>query len=289
MADAISVPSAGSVRPAIGLIFGSLLRADFTVLLRSGRTLILNIALPIVILIITNLHLGSKGSGFTYGGVGFTIGLALTYGLMSSSLIGYSLTIARDREVGVFQRLRVTPAPTWAIMTSRLLVQIIVDLIMTVVVVIVGGIIHNTTFSAGEYLLLLCVSIFGGAMFLAIAQALVGLVRSATVVNAVGRIFYAAFLLLGLLGSSGILGSTVQDIANWSPVGAMINLYSGGSTSPVGAGSTPTGSSPPSATSSSGPSSASAGSAGSRASPRPDGGAALPAVSPPPLTVPRST
>jgi ABC-2 type transport system permease protein len=215
------------VRPAIGLVFSSLLRADFTVLLRSGRTLLLNIAVPIFILIITNLHLGNKGSGFTYGSTGFTIGLALTYGLMSSSLMGYSITIAHDREAGVFQRLRVTPAPTWAIMASRLLVQIIVDLIMTVIVVIIGSIIHNAIFTPGEYLLLVCVSILGGAMFLAIAQAVVAVVRSAAVVNAVGRVFYIVFLLLGLLGSTGILGTTVNDISNWSPVGAMINLYGG--------------------------------------------------------------
>jgi ABC-2 type transport system permease protein len=228
VANATSTPSAGSsVRPVISLIFGSLLRADFSVLLRSGRTLLLNIAVPIFILIITDLHLGNKGSGITYGTAGFTIGLALTYGLMSSSLMGYSITVAHDREAGVFQRLRVTPAPTWAIMTSRLLVQIIVDLIMTVIVVIIGSIIHNTTFSLGEFLLLVCVSILGGAMFLAIAQALVAVVRSAAVVNAVGRVFYIVFLLLGLLGATGILGSTVHDISNWSPVGAMINLYIG--------------------------------------------------------------
>lgn len=228
MADVTSAPPAPNrVRPAIGLIFGSLLRADSTVLLRSGRTLLLNIAVPIFILVITGLHLGNKGSGFTYGSTGFTIGLALSYGLMTSSLMGYTNTVAHDRDAGVFQRLRVTPAPTWAIMTSRLLVQIIVDLFMTVIVVIVGGIIHNAIFSPGEYLLLVGVSILGGAMFLAIAQAIVGLVRSAAVVNAVGRIFYIVFLLLGLLGSSGILGSTVQDISNWSPAGAMINLYGG--------------------------------------------------------------
>jgi ABC-2 type transport system permease protein len=223
----MTAPAADIASPRTGLILTSLLRADFTVLLRSGRTLLLNIAVPIAILIITGLHLGNKGSGFTYGSVGFTIGLALTYGLMSSSLMGYSLTVARDREAGVFQRLRVTPAPTWAIMASRLLVQILVDLVMTVVVVIAGSIIHNTVFNAGQYLLLVGVSVLGGAMFLAIAQALVALVRSATVVSAVGRILYIVFLLLGLLGSSGILGSTVKSISDWSPVGAMINLYAG--------------------------------------------------------------
>ncbi|MEO7015900.1 MAG: ABC transporter permease [Leifsonia sp.] len=228
MVDATAPSAAIDARPPMNLIYGSLLRADFTVLLRSGRTLLLNVAVPIAILVLLGLRLGNnKTSALTQGGPGFIIGLALTYGLMASSLMGYSLTVARDRDAGVFQRLRVTPAPTWAIMSSRLLVQIVVDLIMTIVVAILGGIIFGKAFSPGEYALIFCVSILGGAMFLAIAQAVVGLVRSATVVNAIGRILYIILLLLGLLGSSGLLGATVQGISDWSPVGAMINLYGG--------------------------------------------------------------
>jgi ABC-2 type transport system permease protein len=224
--DATGTVSTGTPRPAVGLIFRSLLRADFTVLVRNARTMVLNIALPIVILVITGLNANQK-SAAGFGATEFDIGLALTYGLMSSSLIGYSLTIARDREAGVFQRLRVTPAPTWAIMLSRILVQIVLDLIMTIIVLVVGGIIHNQAFTAVEYLLVLCVSIVGGAMFLAIAQAIVGLVRSAAVVNALGRILYVIFLLLGLLGSSGLLGTTLKDISAWTPGGAIINIYGG--------------------------------------------------------------
>jgi ABC-2 type transport system permease protein len=228
VANATSAPSAASdERPAIGLMYGSLLRADFTVLRRSGRTLLLNIAVPILILVIIGMRLGKGGNALTSGGTGFIIGLALTYGLMASSLMGYSITVARDRDAGVFQRLRVTPAPTWAIMTSRVIVQIVVDLIMTVVVLIISAIMFHTALSVGQYLLIICVSILGGAMFLAIAQAIVGLVRSAVVVNAVGRILYVVFLLLGLLGSSGLLGTTMKDISGWTPVGAMINLYGG--------------------------------------------------------------
>jgi ABC-2 type transport system permease protein len=227
VADAIPDAAPRSVRPSIGVIYGSLLRADFTVLRRSGRTLLLNLLVPIAILVIFGLHMGNKTNALTAAGPGFGIGLALTYGLMASSLMGYSITVARDRDAGVFQRLRVTPAPTWAIMTSRLLVQIIVDVIMTIVVVIIGGIVYNSVFTAGEYLLTFCVSMLGGAMFLAIAQAVVGLIRSANVVNAVGRVLYIVFLLLGLLGSSGALGTTLKNIADWSPVGALINLYGG--------------------------------------------------------------
>lgn len=212
--------------PQTGLIFRSLFRADFTVLLRNGRTLILNIAVPILILIITGFA-SSKGRTSDFGLGAFDVGLAITYGLLASSLIGYSITVARDREAGVLQRLRVTPAPTWAIMTSRLLVQIVLDLVMTVIVLAIGVVIHHLDFSFWDVLLFCGVSLLGGVMFLAIGQAIVGLVRSASAVNALGRALYIVLLLLGLLGSTAVLGDTMKAISDWSPVGALILLYVG--------------------------------------------------------------
>ncbi|MCH3974230.1 ABC transporter permease [Bifidobacterium tibiigranuli] len=210
-----------------GLMFSSLLRADFTVLLRSGQTLILNVAVPILYLVITNLHSASRRGGSIYGSPEFAIGLALTVGLMFSALMGYSVAIARDRDMGVFQRLRVTPAPTWAIMASRFVVQLAVGFAMAVIVVVVGGILHSVVYDPVEYLLFALVSVLGGAMFLAIGQAIVGLVSSFAVVNAISRGICIALLLLGLLGSSGILGDAVRSVADWTPVGALINLSVG--------------------------------------------------------------
>lgn len=208
-------------RPPLGLVLSSLLRADTAVLLHSARTLLLNIAVPILILVITNLGHGK----LTLNTAGFDIGMALTYGLVASSLIGYSIAVARDRELGVFQRLRVTPAPTWTIMTSRLMIQVVANLVMTVIVVVVGSVIHRVTFSAATYLLIAAVALLGSAVCLAIGQAVVGLIRSATLVNAVGRILYIVLVLLGLLGSTGVLGDTMKTVAQWTPVGALINLF----------------------------------------------------------------
>jgi ABC-2 type transport system permease protein len=210
-----------TMRPPRNLVFASLFRADFTVLLQSSRTLILNIAVPVLIVIITNLH-GGKTAFLT---LGFDLSLALSYGLISSSLIGYSITVARDRDAGVFQRLRVTPAPTWTIMASRLLVQVVVDLILTVVVAVLFGIVHHFAYSVAQYLFLVLVSLVGAAVFLSIGQAVVALVRSATTVNAIGRLLYVVLILLGIVGVSGLLGKLVQQVSLWSPVGAIIELY----------------------------------------------------------------
>lgn len=204
--------------PTLALTLRSLIRADMTVLLRSRQTFVLNLAVPIVIVAITSR--GDLGRG-----AGFVVGLAITYGLLSSALMGYAATIARDREVGVFQGLRITPTSTWSIMLSRLLVQLGATLVTSIIVMAAGSLILGARFGAIEYLLMLAISLLGAAMFLSIGQALAGLIRSAAAVSAISRVAYAVLLLVGLLGLTGALGEGFERFADWTPVGAMINLF----------------------------------------------------------------
>lgn len=86
---------------------------------------------------------------------------------------------------------------------------------------------HHDSLSLEQYALVLLVSIFGGAMFLSIAQALVGTVNSADTVNAAGRMLFVFLAFFGVFGLSGLLGDTVQTIARWMPVGAVMTLFAG--------------------------------------------------------------
>ena len=204
--------SRATAAPPLRLVFSSLLRADFLVFLKHRRALIISMVLPVFVLVSTS---GNKAT-HKFGGAEFVIGLAIAYGLLSTSLIGYALTVARDREKGVFQRLRVTPAPTWTIMTSRLAMQAVANLIIAIAVVIIGSQIHHISPSAGQYALVLLVSILAGAVFLSIAQALVGLVKSADSVQAIARVLFAVLILLGILGQSGALGAFWSSVARWT-------------------------------------------------------------------------
>ena len=209
--------------PSLQLVFSSLLRADFAVFLKHRRALIISMLLPVFLLISTS----SSQATHSFGGAVFIVGLAIAYGLTATSIMGYALTVARDREKGVFQRLRVTPAPTWTIMASRLVMQSGVNLLIALVVVIIGTRMHHLTPSIGQYALVLLVSVLGGAVFLSIGQALVGLIRSADTVQAVARLLFAALILLGTLGQSGALGGFWQTVSHWSPVGAVMTLFAG--------------------------------------------------------------
>jgi ABC-2 type transport system permease protein len=217
--NAQSVTAAPNTR----LIFTSLLRADFTVFLKNRRSLVLSLLLPYLLLVSTN---SSKGTAHL-GGALFVVGLSITYGIASMSIMGYSLAVARDREKGVFQRLRVTPASTWAIMVSRLSVQVVANLIIALLVVILGNRIHHLSLSVGQYLLVLLISILGGAIFLCIAQALVALVKSSETVNATARLLYIGLIILGIFGQTGSLGEPWDSVARWSPVGTVMTLFAG--------------------------------------------------------------
>jgi ABC-2 type transport system permease protein len=191
-----------------------LMRADMIVLYRNKRATIASILLPLLYLFIFN----SEAAQTRLGGSLFIVAFSITVGLTSVSILGYALTVAKDRERGVFQRLRVTPAPTWVIMTSRLLVQTFANLLIAAVVLIVATPLHHLHLTVLEWILTLLASIIGGIVFLSIGQTLVGLIKSSDTINASGRIIFIVLLLLGLLGPSGILGSTMETISKWTPI-----------------------------------------------------------------------
>jgi ABC-2 type transport system permease protein len=212
--------------PALTEIFRALLEADLTVQLRNNRALLLSFALPLVLLYALFASFAAK-RGITLGDPHYRVASALTLGMASIAILGYSMTVARDREKGVFQRLRVTPAPTWTIMTSRLLVQVAAILAMAVVLLVAADLFVGVSLTAEAYLLTLICVIFSSAVFLSVGQALAGLVKSADTLNAVGRIAYLPLFALGLFGQSTIFGTTFELISRWSPGGTVETLLSG--------------------------------------------------------------
>lgn len=199
---------------------GYLLRADFAVLLKNRRSLLLGIILPLVILF------SSKNAANVAGGAEFLVATCITLGLVYMAILGYALTVARDRDKGIFQRLRVTPAPTWTIMTSRLAVQVLANLIMAIVVLAAGSTLYHLSLGTAQLLLIIFASIVGAAVFLSIGQALVGLVRSADAVNGAARIVTIVLFMLGVFGRTGVLGTTMENVAKWSPFGVVTAIFS---------------------------------------------------------------
>src|SRR5690242_11295495 len=124
--------------PNTSTVLSSLLRADFRTQWRNRRSFIIVLLVPVIILI------SWKGVIDKLGGA-FALSTCITIGLIAIGLMGYSNSVARDRDKGVFQRLRVAPMPSWCIMASRLIVQLMMILLLTVIVFIAGNNIDGIT------------------------------------------------------------------------------------------------------------------------------------------------
>src|ERR1700722_8694086 len=211
--------TANPVAPAIRLtpassVFSNLVRADLTTQWRNRRASIMVILIPSIILITWKSLVERFGAPFVLSN-------CITVGLNAIGLMGYTNSIARDREKGIFQRLRITPAPRWTIMLSRLTVQLFMIVLVTIILFIVGYQIDNIHMSASGYALTFCAAIVSGAVYLSLGQTIVGLIRNAETVNVTTRLVFFLFIMTGMFASLGALGQIVSDIAKWSPYGAV--------------------------------------------------------------------
>jgi ABC-2 type transport system permease protein len=207
--------------PKTSSALGSLLRADLITQWRNRRSFILLLLIPVIILI------SWKGVIERSGGP-FALSTCITIGLVAIGLMGYCNSIARDRDKGVFQRLRVAPMPAWCIMVSRLLIQLIMIILLTAIVFIAGNNIDHIKLSPSGYVISFLTAIAGGAVYLGLGQMIVGLIQNPETVNSTSRLTYISFIMVGMFGELGALGDQIKKIVLWSPYGTVKRVIAAG-------------------------------------------------------------
>lgn len=220
----ISTPAAQTAPrtlPSSGQVFMSLFKADLTTQWRNRRASLMVVLLPVIIVI------AWKGLIRQSDGI-FVLSNAITLGLNAIGLMGYSNTIARDREKDIFQRLRVTPSPNWTIMGSRLAVQLVMITLLTIVVMVVGAQYDHVVLTPQGYVIGFLTAIIGGAVYLALGQAIVGRITNPETVQATSRLIYIAFIMIGMFGSFNQLGDFFNTVSKYTPYGTVNVIVAAG-------------------------------------------------------------
>jgi ABC-2 type transport system permease protein len=207
--------------PKTSTVFATLFRADMATLLSNRRSALISLSVPLIVLVTW------KGLIKNVGGP-FVLATALAIGLIAIGLMGYTLSIARDRDKGIFQRLRVAPVPTWVIMTSRISIQLITIMVLTLVVFIVGYQYDGIVLSALGYLLTFLIAILSGAVYLSLGQFIVGLINSFDTINAVTRMTYFVFIMVGMVGDLMIKNEKIKEAIHFSPYGSVKMMLAAG-------------------------------------------------------------
>ncbi len=205
--------------PSTATIFATLLRADLTTQWRNRRASVMVILMPVIICVFW------KGLIPRVGGP-FVLSNSITLGLNAIGLMGYSNSIARDRDKGIFQRLRVAPAPNWTIMASRLTVQLVMIILLTLIIFLVGYQYDHISLSASGYVAGFLMAVVGGAVYLALGQAIVGRITNPETVNATSRLIYIVFIMVGMFGELGMLTDFINHAVKYSPYGTVRAIVS---------------------------------------------------------------
>jgi ABC-2 type transport system permease protein len=209
-----------TVIPKTSTVFLCLLRADLITQWRNRRSIILTLLVPVIIL--ASWH----GIVALLGGA-FVLANCITVGLMAIGLMGYTNTIARDRDKGIFQRLRVAPVASWGIMASRLAVQLLMIVLLTLVVFFAGVKIDGITdITVTSYIFAFFMAFVGGAVYLSLGQVIVGLIKNPETVNSTTRLVYFVFIMVGMFAETWQLGpgqfaKDLQKIEHWTPYGTV--------------------------------------------------------------------
>ena len=203
-----------NIVPSTSTAFATLLRSDLKTQWRNRRSVILMLIIPVIILFSWKDIIDKIGGAFA-------LASCITIGLTAIGLMGYSNSIARDREKGIFQRLRTTPIPSWCIMISRIGVQLVMIMLVTLAVFLAGHYFDKITITPVGYFFALIAAIIGGAVYLGLGQVIVGLIKNPETVNSTTRLVYFSFIMIGMLGQFGILGDQLQKIVEWSPYGTV--------------------------------------------------------------------
>ena len=196
-----------------------MLRADFITQWRNRKSAIMVLLVPVIIVISWKSLVERLGGPFVLSN-------CITVGLTAIGLMGYSNSIARDRDRGIFQRLRVAPVPSWSIMASRLMIQLFMILLVTVGVFFAGYYFDKITVPMSGYFLGFICALIGGAVYLSLGQVIVGLIKNVETVSSTTRLVYFVFIMVGMFGELGVLGKEIGDAVKWSPYGTVKRIIS---------------------------------------------------------------
>jgi ABC-2 type transport system permease protein len=212
-------------------------RAEVTMTIRRGETLLLTIAIPVMLLLFFSLtHVIANPQGRR---VDFVAPGILTLCVLSTSLVALSIATGFERSTGVLRRLWVTPLGQRRLIAAKISGVLVTEVIQVVVLSLValtltwrprGG--GTGAFEVAAALVL------GSAGCAGIGLALAGWLRAEVNLAASNGLYLVLLLLSGIVVPLTSLPTVIRHVVIALPSGAMaqaLHLVLGHGAAPTGA------------------------------------------------------
>jgi ABC-2 type transport system permease protein len=193
-------------------------RAELTMALRRGESLLVTIIIPTVLLFLAMwLHIAP---GTQSAQIAFLLPGILTAAIMSTSLVSLGIATAYDRYYGSLKRLGSTPLPRWGLISAKIVTVLAIEAAQTVLLVLIATIFFGWR-PTGSLPLALLVMLIGTAAFVGLGMLMAGTLRAEATLAGANGLFILFLAIGGVVLPTDHLPIVIQQIAQILPAAAL--------------------------------------------------------------------
>jgi ABC-2 type transport system permease protein len=182
-------------------------RYQLGLLARTPRALSTGLALPVILLLVSDTRHGHLPAGQVAG--------LATFGVTMSAWTTHGIGLVAAREAGVLKRWWATPLPRWCHLAGRIVATVLLATLAGTLTVTAGAVAFGTPIGPAA----LAVFVLGAFACAAACTAVTGFVPNvASAFPVLGLTYLPVLLVSGALGASGALPCWVVTLSRYLPV-----------------------------------------------------------------------
>lgn len=140
-----------------------------------------------------------------------------TFAVMGSSIMIFGIRLVQEKIQGWTTFMKITPLPSWAYFTSKMIGQTAVHLFIIIVIFLAGVLINGVSLPLSQWILSGLWILLAALPFLAIGN-LVGSMKRVETASGVSNFIYLGLAILGgMWFPMDIFPTLMQQIAEWLP------------------------------------------------------------------------
>lgn len=177
---------------------------NLTAYVRSARTVLLGLIMPVGLLVILSWVFAHQGAivaaaGYPISAIAFYSGGLTAYGLMLGTFTGVMVAVVGAREAGWLKRFRASPMPPGAYLAGQIVFNVIVSIALVVVMMATATLVYGLRPRADAYVAVLAYTLLGVFCFTAIALAITRVMTTDEMASSAGP-----FVTIALSFTSGV-------------------------------------------------------------------------------------
>ncbi|MCU0493490.1 MAG: ABC transporter permease [Chloroflexaceae bacterium] len=202
--------------------FFFLARSVLVMMLRDQASFIGTLLIPIVLLLV----LGAVNTDARVGAISIaawlTVGV-LVQGMLAGAVDGDMAWLTMTRDRGILWRVRASPLPPATLLLAYTSARLVLVLLKALLIVGTGMLVFGVRLEWSGVLPALGLVLLGGAVFLALGQAVAAAAPSASAASVIANLIFFPLIFTSNLFIAG-LPAWVENITRWNPAYMLVDL-----------------------------------------------------------------